>query len=106
LKIAHTLKSNNRGYDLLARYGGEEFALILPQTNTAAAAAAAERLRAAVEGADMPLQRMTLSIGVASFDPARGTADLVSAADRALYAAKAAGRNRVGVFQQEAGSTE
>jgi two-component system cell cycle response regulator len=45
---------------------------------------------------------MTLSIGVATFDPASGTAELVSTADRALYAAKAAGRNRVAVFQSDA----
>jgi diguanylate cyclase (GGDEF)-like protein len=105
LKIAHTLRSNNRAYDLLARYGGEEFALLLPQTPIDAAAAAAERLRAAVEAAEMPLQSLTLSIGVAAFDSALGTADLVSAADRALYAAKAAGRNRVAVFTPEAGPT-
>jgi diguanylate cyclase (GGDEF)-like protein len=105
LKIAHTLRSNNRAYDLLARYGGEEFALLLPQTPIDAAAAAAERLRAAVEAAEMPLQSLTLSIGVAAFDSALGTAELVSAADRALYAAKAAGRNRVAVFTPEAGPT-
>ena len=106
LTIAHTLKSNNRAYDLLARYGGEEFALILPQTSTDAAVAAAERLRAAVEDADIPFQRMTISVGVATFDPARGTAELVNAADRALYEAKAAGRNRVAVFTNVASAAE
>jgi diguanylate cyclase (GGDEF)-like protein len=94
-RIANTLRSNNRSSDLLARYGGEEFALILPQTRAEVAAAVAERLRAAVEAAEMPCQPITLSIGVAAYDRPRGTSGLIAAADQALYAAKSAGRNRV-----------
>ncbi len=100
-RIAQTLKANNRSYDLLARYGGEEFALILPHTRLGAAAAAAERIRGAIEAADMPWQGVTLSIGVAAYDPSRGTSGLIAAADKALYAAKAAGRNRVVVATNE-----
>jgi diguanylate cyclase (GGDEF)-like protein len=97
VRIAGTLKGNNRSSDLLARYGGEEFALILPQTRIEAAVAAAERLRGAIEAAVMPWQSITVSIGAAAYDPACGAAGLIAAADRALYAAKAAGRNRVAI---------
>ena len=95
VRIAGTLSGNNRSSDLLARYGGEEFGLILPRARVEAAAAVAERLRMAVEADDTPWQHVTLSIGVAAFDPTRGTNGLIADADRALYAAKAAGRNRV-----------
>ena len=103
VRIATTLKRSNRATDLLARYGGEEFALILPQTRLEAAAAAAERLRAAIEAAEMPSQRViTLSIGAAAHDLADGAAGLIAAADRALYVAKATGRNRVVAAANEA----
>jgi diguanylate cyclase (GGDEF)-like protein len=83
-----------------ARYGGEEIAIILPGADAAAAAALAETIRTRVEAVhtslDLP-SRVTLSLGVAAFDPnamARPE-DLIAAADAALYAAKRNGKNRV-----------
>lgn len=76
------------------RYGGEEFLLILPATNLAEAIARAEEIRLEVHRATG--ERVTISIGVSSF-PRDGTdgAGLIEVADRALYAAKERGRNRV-----------
>lgn len=91
----------HRAGDLVARYGGEEFAVLLPDTDRAAAMALAERLRATVAGLGLPNPgapggRVTVSVGVATLpaDPTALPAALVAQADRALYAAKRAGRNR------------
>ncbi len=92
-----------RANDVAARYGGEEFAVILPHTDGEMAARVAERIRAAVRefvfASDEVPTRITVSAGVATF-PSEGTEirsvdDLVRASDRALYAAKDAGRDRV-----------
>jgi len=89
-----------RPTDLFARVGGEEFVALLPETAAQDAFRLAERVRAAIEAAshtmDEYVVRMTVSAGVASLD--ESTTDLLaflSAADNALYRAKAAGRNRV-----------
>lgn len=92
-----------RRTDVAGRYGGEEFVLIHPQSTAAGAAAMAERIREAVAKArfDTPggARRVTLSLGVAEYDRRlTSPKDLVAAADRALYTAKRAGRNRVVVF--------
>ena len=91
-----------RQVDFGARYGGDEFAIILPETSKAAARVVAERLRLAVEahpfpqGQSQPLGKVTVSVGVATFpDDATTHEKLLEAADRALYQAKAAGRNLV-----------
>jgi diguanylate cyclase (GGDEF)-like protein len=86
--------------DVFARLGGEEFALLLPDTAIAGAVAAGERIRLAAamchareDGSPVPL---SVSVGVAEADDGEdGVAPLLARADRALYAAKAAGRNRV-----------
>lgn len=92
-----------RPADLAARYCGEEFAAVLPDTTLEQARVLADRIRAHVAG--LGLQQapaahhpeVTLSIGVAAFDRARLNAPeaLIEAADKALYAAKRGGRNRV-----------
>jgi diguanylate cyclase (GGDEF)-like protein len=102
-QLARTLQQGlDRGGDLLARYGGEEFVALLPDTGPEGAAFVAERLRLALaelrlahEGS--PFGEVTASFGVASGLPAAGSDGqaLLAAADRALYAAKQAGRNRV-----------
>ncbi len=90
-----------RDMDLVARYGGEEFAVILPQTDEAAAAHLAERIREttphAVTIPDAARSGVTLSIGVASSSDTRvgSVVDLINLADTALYASKRFGRNRV-----------
>ncbi|QGZ39507.1 diguanylate cyclase (GGDEF)-like protein [Pseudoduganella flava] len=92
-----------RAGDLAARYGGEEMAVLLPNTDVAGAHAVAERMREAIAAlalphAGSPHGIVTISAGVAAMVPRRGVdaaSALLELADRALYAAKAAGRNRV-----------
>lgn len=103
--IGKTLKGAARTQDLAARYGGEEMALVMPAVAREMAAAIAERIRQdiAAEPVDCGgiLVPVTVSIGVASFDPGsvlREPAHLIKAADMALYAAKSDGRNCVKVF--------
>ncbi len=94
----------NRNRDLPARYGGEEFAVILPDTELAGALAVAERLRHEIQALQLPHQEspagvVTASIGVAVLVRASGgeadPGELIAHADRHLYDAKHAGRNRV-----------
>jgi diguanylate cyclase (GGDEF)-like protein len=105
-EFAMLVSGGARGTDLAARYGGEEFAMILPHTDRERAERVAERVRAAVADfsflePDHPL-RVTVSAGVATFTSSPDIASaeqLVAAADRALYAAKKAGKNRVVVHE-------
>jgi diguanylate cyclase (GGDEF)-like protein len=88
--------SVRRAGDCAARYGGEEFAVLLPGTSKAAALHVAETIRCKVETWAGEAASTSVSIGVASITPPRDTdwSSLINAADKALYAAKAAGRNR------------
>lgn len=105
-KIGKLLKMAVRNIDLASRYGGEEFALVLTETESNAAAQMADEIRQAIaservtfEGKTIPI---TASIGVAGTDRLRvftTAAQLTNAADRAVYAAKQAGRNAVRLFR-------
>jgi diguanylate cyclase len=89
--VAQTLDDATRDTDLVARYGGEEFVIVMPQTEADGAAAYADRIRGAVE----QLGLVTISGGVATTSEQDEPKTLLARADAALYAAKAAGRNRV-----------
>jgi diguanylate cyclase (GGDEF)-like protein len=100
--VAGVLRDVSRELDTAARYGGEELAVVLPQTDAAGAALLAERMRSAVEALRVPRVGGKGTIGVtASFGVAAVPEDgversaLIAAADAALYAAKAGGKNRV-----------
>lgn len=100
--LATLIRERVRATDIPCRYGGEEFTVILPGTSRTDASMLAEILRDRVEKhpfageEDQPKGRLTISIGVATFpDQAVDEIELVREADKAMYEAKKAGRNRV-----------
>ena len=100
-EVAMALRAMLRQQDVLGRYGGEEFIALLPGTGVTTARGMAERLRISVEDCEVQWQgatlRLSVSIGVATCQPQETAAALLDRADRALYAAKREGRNRVSV---------
>ena len=98
--FAETVHPLLRLEDLFCRYGGEEFVVLLPQTEIEAASQAAERIRRAIEGLRLDHNGVevtaTVSIGVSAWTGVHPSLkSAIATADRALYRAKAAGRNRV-----------
>jgi diguanylate cyclase (GGDEF)-like protein len=98
--VAHEMRAAVRASDLAARYGGDEFVVILTRTDQLGAERVAEALRTGVENVGRRLGYedgvVTVSIGIAEYDPDRpSSGDLLANADRALYRAKASGRNTV-----------
>ena len=95
-QFAHLLMENARFDDVVARYGGEEFILILPQADLTSAMVAANRIHENMKNIRTKAGKITVSIGifVAPYDVNISDADIISLADKALYAAKDAGRNR------------
>ena len=96
--VAACLAGSLRAGDQVARYGGEEFLLLLPSTSLAQASVLAERLRSALQNSQaLPEHEtnITASFGLAVWRAGESASHLVRRADRAMYRAKAAGRNRV-----------
>jgi diguanylate cyclase (GGDEF)-like protein len=100
--VAQILVERQRATDIIARYGGEEFVIILPETGKSGARAIAERLREriaghAFHGAGGAPVSLTVSVGVAFYPHPEVTSkeELIQRSDRALYRAKAQGKNRV-----------
>jgi diguanylate cyclase (GGDEF)-like protein len=107
--LGELLRGTLRGTDFAARVGGEEFLLLLPDSDEDGAVALAEKLRAAVERISAPRveQPLSASFGVAVYPrDAQDGQELLRAADRALYTAKRAGRNRVVVAERDSAPVE
>ena len=108
LKItAHALKAALRSADVPCRYGGEEFCILLPQTTLSEAGVIAERVRQRVAERDYPFGKaqpmgvVSVSIGISTYARNIDTAEkIIAAADRALYDAKARGKNRIEFFSE------
>src|SRR6478609_2263028 len=97
--FAISVFANIRSVDRFGRYGGEEFLLVLPDLDTAQATRALDRLRAIIAelewSAFSPGMKVTISAGIATLKPDETPDTFLARADRALYAAKARGRNRI-----------
>lgn len=105
-EVAECFRQSVRSEDVVCRYGGEEFIIILPETNEETAVERAELIRQAVgklrvRSKGETLRQISVSIGIAMYPaPAHDATDLVRLADRALYDAKHAGRDRVHVARE------
>lgn len=110
--IARITMETLRAHDISARYGGEEFVVFLPETPVAQAAAVAERLRKQIENTPVEAENETITV-TASFGVSdylgetegksleKIESEFIAGADRALYASKDGGRNRVTIFDPE-----
>lgn len=103
--VGRSLRGSVRTIDVVSRFGGEEFAIILPETRRQEALEIGERVRREVEALyfpgeeSVPAGRLTVSLGVAGFpEDARDLKSLIQRADRALYQAKARGRNCIAAY--------
>lgn len=99
-RVAQLLKAGVYETDFVGRYGGEEFGIVLPRADSAGLLRKAETMRARIEAETfsqgLEKVRFTISIGIAHFPrDGRTSEELISGADKALYAAKESGRNRV-----------
>ena len=96
IELTRRVRAHLRAVDVLARWGGEEFVLLLPHCGSAEALQVAEKLRALVADPPFPVAgQVTASFGLAQWQPHEHLDTWLKRADDALYAAKAAGRNRV-----------
>mgnify|MGYP003326853617 CR=1 FL=1 len=96
IALADSFQQSIREGDYCARWGGEEFLIVCPDTSSDSAAVLAERLAAALRRSTFPkVGRVTASFGVAGALPDEGIREVISRADKALYEAKHAGRDRV-----------
>jgi two-component system cell cycle response regulator len=108
-EVSRRILSAVRASDVVGRYGGEEFLLLLPETSAADGVTTGDKLRRVV--AETPVVvgelsiHVTTSVGVASLGKGMSTAALYEAADRALYRAKALGRNRTELDRREPAAT-
>lgn len=100
--VARTMVENLKGRDVIARYGGEEFIILLPQTRLEDAKKVGDHLRSCLSSkrirkrnSNETLGTVTISIGATLYHPSEPVDQFVARADRALYKAKAAGRNQV-----------
>jgi diguanylate cyclase (GGDEF)-like protein len=109
--VGQVLRDSCRVYDVPGRYGGEEFCIVLPETRASNTRVVAERIRSRLASTQLPVGEgfvtVTASIGVAGMDSVAeegvvSAAALLDRADRALYAAKHHGRNRVELWLPEA----
>lgn len=103
--IVYLLEQHTRGRDVLCRWGGEEFLLLCPETNLDSAALLAEKIREIVEATRLEPNiesRLTLSLSVCQIESGESFVDAFGRADRALYEAKGAGRNRVIMAMRQA----
>lgn len=108
--VGQVLRESCRIYDVPGRYGGEEFCIVLPETRVGNTTVVAERIRTRLAATELPVGNasvsVTASIGVAGMDSVSdegvvSAAALIERADRALYAAKHLGRNRVELWLPE-----
>jgi diguanylate cyclase (GGDEF)-like protein len=106
--VGSIISSSIRSSDFAARFGGEEFLVLLPGTDRPSAIVVAEKLRSEIAHAELAgIPPISASLGLAELPTdASEPEDLLRKADRALYSAKAAGRNRVHVFSHSPGEDE
>jgi diguanylate cyclase len=104
--VGDILKQQIKGKDTAARYGGEEFCILLPETGLTDAVKVAENIRQTIEKTrinrasdNQEICRITISIGVACYQPDQSITDWFERADSALYRSKNEGRNRVNCFE-------